>query len=82
LGLLFRQPPAVKCSLQQTYKNKFDLIDFVNEVYIDVGILVNVKRISDKKVFTLPLADLVTTTKKSKNYKVLDDYSVWFVNYH
>jgi hypothetical protein len=39
--------------INPSYKNKFDLIDFVNEVYIDVGILVNVKRISDKKVFTL-----------------------------
>jgi hypothetical protein len=36
--------------------------------------------ISDKKKFVLPLADLKSTDRKSKNYQLLDDYSVWFVN--
>jgi hypothetical protein len=45
-----------------------------------VGILVNLKRVSDKKKFTLPLAELKATDEKLKNYQLLDDYSVWFVN--
>ena len=45
------------------------------------GISVNVKRVSDKRKFTLPLADLESTDKQSNNYQLLDDYSVWFVNY-
>jgi len=44
------------------------------------GIFVYVQRISDKKKFVLPLADLKATDRKSKNYQLLDDYSVWFVN--
>jgi hypothetical protein len=38
------------------------------------------KRVSDKKKFTLPLAELKAADKRSKNYQLLDDYSVWFVN--
>jgi hypothetical protein len=66
---------------QPSYKDKFNLIKFVDEIddYYD-GIFVQVKRISDKKKFILPLADLKSTDKKSKNYQLLDDYSVWFVN--
>ena len=47
----------------------------------DYGIFVNVRRISDKKKFTFPLADLKAVDKKSDNYQILDDYSMWFVNY-
>jgi hypothetical protein len=43
--------------------------------------MVNVRRVSDKKTFVLPLADLKATDKKSQNYELLDDYSTWFVNY-
>jgi len=66
---------------QPSYKDKFNLIEFVDEMddYYD-GIFVQVQRVSDKKKFALPLADLKSTDKKSKNYQLLDDYSVWFVN--
>lgn len=39
-----------------------------------------VRRISDKKEFVLGLSELKATDKTSKNYELLDDYSVWFVN--
>ena len=45
------------------------------------GIMVKVRRASDKKTFVLPLADLKATNKQSKNYQLLDDYVTWFVNY-
>ena len=66
---------------QPSYKDKFNLIKFVDEIddYYD-GIFIHVQRISDKKEFVLPLADLKSTDRKSKNYQLLDDYSVWFVN--
>ena len=66
---------------QPSYKDKFNLIKFVDDIddYYD-GIFVHVQRISDKKKFVLPLADLKSTDRKSKNYQLLDDYSVWFVN--
>jgi hypothetical protein len=66
---------------QPSYRDKFNLIKFVDEIddYYD-GIFVHVQRVSDERKFVLPLADLKSTDRKSKNYKVLDDYSVWFVN--
>ncbi len=44
----------------------------------DVG--ANVRRIFDGKEFLLGLSELEATDKKSGNYQLLDDYSVWFVN--
>ena len=35
----------------------------------------------DNGKFTLPLEDLEAVDKTSINYQILDDYSVWFVNY-
>ncbi len=64
-----------------SHTDKFNLTEFVEEIDDDVGILVNVKRISDNKSFQLPLADLEAADKKSKNYQLLDDYSVWFTSY-
>ena len=68
---------------QPSYKDKFSLIDFVDNLDDDdweEGILVVVRRESDRRKFVLPLADLKATNKKSQNYQLLDDYSVWFVN--
>ena len=64
-----------------SYRDKFNLIKFVDEIddYYD-GIFVHVQRVSDERKFVLPLADLKSTDRKSKNYQLLDDYSVWFVN--
>ena len=53
-------------------------VDGIDDEYD--GIFVYVQRISDKKKFVLPLADLKSTDRKSKNCQLLDDYSVWFVN--
>ena len=63
-----------------SYTDTFELLN-IDEVDPDDGIVAVVKRVSDKKIFALPLADLEDTVKESKNYQLLDDYSVWFVNY-
>ncbi len=66
---------------QASYRDKFSLLDFVDNLDDwEEGILVAVRRESDRKKFVLPLADLKATNKKSQNYQLLDDYSVWFVN--
>ena len=68
--------------IQPSYKDKFNLIDFVDNFDDwEDGIFVVVRRESDRKKFVLPLADLKATDKKSKNYQFFDDYAVWFVNY-
>ena len=64
-----------------SYMDTYELLSFDDDVDPDYGILVNVRRVSDKKKFVLPLADLEATKKKSTNYQLLDDYAVWFVNW-
>lgn len=64
-----------------SYTDTFRLIDFSDAWDEEEGLLVNVERVSDKKRFTLPLADLEATDEEPPNYALLDDYSVWFVNY-
>jgi len=65
---------------QPSYKDIFNLIAFENDLDENNGILVNVQRLSDKKTFILPLADLKSVDEDSMNYQLLDDYSVWKVN--
>jgi hypothetical protein len=70
--------------LKQTrpsYRDRFNLISLDEEPDEGAGILAKVRRVSDKKRFTLPLAEVKATERKSPNYRLLDDYSVWFVNY-
>jgi hypothetical protein len=63
-----------------SYRDKFNLVSFEELIDENVGILVEARRVSDRRKFTIPLAELGATEKKSKNYQLLDDYSVWFVN--
>jgi hypothetical protein len=65
-----------------SYTDTFKLMDFNEELCCrDYGLFVDVKRISDNKKFTLPLADLKASDQHSDNYQLFDDYAVWFVNY-
>ena len=52
--------------------------DLINEV---TGILVKVKRVNDNQRFILELTSLRAVDETSKNYMLLDDYSVWFANH-
>ena len=65
---------------QPSYTDTFNLLNLDEEINEDYGLLVDVKRTSDNKKFTLPLADLKAIDEHSMNYQLLDDYSVWFVN--
>ena len=64
-------------SFMDTYK----IAGFDDEPEEHYGILINLRRISDRKQFTLPLADLEVTDKNNHSYQILDDFSVWFVNW-
>ena len=46
-----------------------------------VGIFVQVKRISDSKLFKIKLWDLESIENKSNNAKVIDFYGIWMTNY-
>jgi len=65
---------------QPSYKDTFNLLNLDEEINEDYGLFVDVKRTSDNKKFTLPLADLKASDEHSNNYQILEDYSVWFVN--
>jgi hypothetical protein len=63
-----------------SYTDTFEILGLEDEIDESHGILVKVKRVSDRKKFTLPLADLEAEDQQSNNYQLLDDFSVWFVN--
>ncbi len=57
----------------------YELKRFEDLIDEDTGILVKVKRVVDNRRFILDLAALKALDTVSKNYKLLDDYSAWFV---
>jgi hypothetical protein len=48
---------------------------------LDWNILASVVRVSDQKQFTIPLSELQAIDESSKNYQLLNDYTVWYVNW-
>ena len=59
----------------------FAFIAFDDQIADIPGLMVRVKRLSDKKQFVLPLVDLEAADQKSPNYQLIHDYVVWNVNY-
>ena len=47
----------------------------------DWDILVKVERIPHRKRFTIPLSELEAVDEDSDNYQLLNDYTVWYVNW-
>jgi len=64
-----------------SFRDEYELLNFNEDFDEEEGLYVNVQRISDKKKFTLPLADLKTVEKNSKNAQLLDDHAVWYTNF-
>lgn len=64
-----------------SFRDEYELLSFNEDFDEEEGLYVNVQRISDKKKFTLPLADLEAVEKNSKNEQLLDDYAVWYTNF-
>jgi len=64
-----------------SYTDKFEFIKLEEEYDDWKGIYANVKRISDEKVFTIPLWDLKEVDKKDQNFQIMSDYSFWMTNY-
>ena len=65
-----------------SYKESYELktLDKV-KIEQDWDILVPVVRISDKRRFTIPLSKLQAADENSENYQLLNDYTVWYVNW-
>jgi len=61
--------------------DKFKLIRLTqwNEEF---GLIAELKRLLDQKIFLIPLHDLEVFQRKNKEYhQLLEDYSSWFVNF-
>ncbi|MEW5956531.1 MAG: calcium-binding protein [Chloroflexota bacterium] len=71
-------------SLRREYgslKDEFELQTFEGEIEPGWDILVNVRRTSDGKRFTIPLSELEAVDETSENSQLLNDYTVWIVNW-
>lgn len=71
---------------QPSYGDKYQLLRIDDEEFSEWmlfrgdDLAAHVQRISDGKKFVLGLAELKATDRKSRNYELLDDFSVWLVN--
>ena len=66
-----------------SYKDTYEL-GTLNDATVNKeegGIVVNVQRIPYRKRFTIPLFELQAVDKELYNYQLLNDYTVWIVNY-
>ncbi len=63
-----------------SYHDRYELETFMATL-ADRDILVNVRRTSDSKYFTIPLSELEAVDKTSTNSQLLNDYTVWIVNW-
>ena len=66
---------------QPSYTVIFSMSRFDSYFDEGYGLFARVTRLSDKKRFQLPLADMKAVDKKSAEYQLLQDYSIWFINY-
>ena len=64
-----------------SYTDVFILEDFQPKFDETNGIMVDVKRASDNRQFTLPLAELEVSDEDSPNYNLIEDYLAWFITY-
>ena len=64
-----------------SFNDEYELLTFDEEYNEDEGLYGNVRRISDKKKFSLTLADLEAVENNSKNAQLLNDYAVWHTNF-
>ena len=65
-----------------SYKESYELKTLDNaKIEEDWDILVPVVRVSDKRRFTIPLSELQAADENSENYQLLNDYTVWYVNW-
>ena len=71
---------------QPSYKDTFELLAIEKDVFSEwmmfhgEDLAGHVRRKTDGKEFHLGLAEIEVVDKNSRNYQLLDDYAVWFVN--
>ena len=66
--------------VRPSYTDIFKMKRISSSIDLNYGLFAKVTR-PDKKRFDVPLMDLKTVETKSEDYLLLDDYSVWCINY-
>jgi hypothetical protein len=66
---------------QASSTDKFELIELMDDIDEEYGIIAKVRRVTDKKQFELPLWYLECADASSKSYELISDYSFWMTNY-
>jgi hypothetical protein len=65
-----------------SYNDEFEFLEFLPKEIEDYETIpVRVRRVDDNKIFILKLDELKANDKNSSNYKLLENYSIWIVNY-
>ena len=66
-----------------SYHDRYELAKFEPDIEEDWNFdaLVEVRRLDDGKRFAIPLSELRVADKNSDDYVLLNDYSVWIVNW-
>jgi hypothetical protein len=64
-----------------SYTDEYKLIELLEPEYGNDEIIAKVKRLSDQKIFRIGLSWLECIDFEKENNQLLNDYSVWHVNY-
>ena len=71
---------------QPSYRDRYQLLEIVHDaegpwaMFYGEDFGAKVRRICDGKCFLLGGAEIQAIDKKSRNYRLLNDYAVWFIN--
>jgi len=63
-----------------SFTDSFELLELLPSAEND-DVQAKIKRISDRKVFTIGLSWLQAEDESSKKFTLLDDYGMWHANY-
>jgi Calcium binding len=66
---------------QPSYTEIFQILGLRDSVSKQDGVMVDVQRLTDKQTFILPLISLEPIDKSSPNNQLLEDYTLWFINF-
>ncbi|BBO92363.1 calcium-binding protein [Desulfosarcina ovata] len=77
----FLKQAIAKSNIDDQFERIYKILGLDDEVEDEEGLSVEVRRIDDKKKFTLTLADLKTVEENTKSAQLLDDYAVWHTNF-
>ena len=64
-----------------SYKDEYQLLDILAEEIEENDLVASIKRLSDRKTFTIGLSWLTTKDEKSKDFQLLDDFATWVANW-